>query len=297
MKHVLLLIFLATFVSGIAQEMDITVKVSAPNLTIADPGIFKNLEREVNEMINNNQWTEEEYEDHEKISGQISITISKEISATSFEAEIAVLSARPVFNSSYTSQLVKYLDKNVTFSYDGLKPIQKSDNYVDNLSSILTFYVYYIIGMDYDSFSPYGGDAYFQKAFDIYASLPNTLQRGDDGWRADGNSQNNRYFLVENVRNPSLRGFRNAYYEYHRLALDKMHEDPNRARAVLTSSITQMGAAEDNYPRAILVRMFSDAKQAEITEIYKPAPAGEKKKVSTIMSKIDPQKATIYKNI
>eukprot|EP00095_Tigriopus_kingsejongensis_P007455 snap_masked-scaffold293_size218662-processed-gene-1.0 protein:Tk07455 transcript:snap_masked-scaffold293_size218662-processed-gene-1.0-mRNA-1 annotation:"tryptophanyl-trna synthetase" len=124
---------------------------------IHHPKIFEALEQEISNMINNERWTDDVFQDHEKIKGQINITVTKELSATSFEAELSIIAARPVFNSTYTSQLIKYLDRSVIFSYDGVRPIQKSDNnYLDNLSSILTYYTYYVLGMDYDSFSPYG---------------------------------------------------------------------------------------------------------------------------------------------
>lgn len=282
----------------VAQELDFSITVVAPALANADPKIFQTLEQEISNMINRERWTEDTYQDHEKIKGQINLTVTKELSATSFEAELSIIAARPVFNSTYTSQLIKYLDRNVVFSYDGVRPIQKSDNnYLDNLSSILTYYTYFVLGMDYDSFSPFGGNPYFDKAFDVYTALPTSLQRGDRGWTPDNNAQQNRYYLLENVRNPSLKEFRNAFYEYHRLAMDKMYEDPDRARASLLAAITQIGEAEKNYPRSILIRMFSDAKELEIIDIFRPASGGEKSKVSKIMSAINPLKASVYKNL
>jgi len=228
----------------------------------------------------------------------MTITITKELSATSFEAELAIVTGRPVYKSTYNSQLIKYLDRNVIFSYDGIRPIQKSDNnYLDNLSSVITYYVYFILGMDYDSFSPNGGQVYFDKAFDVYNALPSGLQRSDKGWTNQDNTQQNRYFLLENARSPSLKGFRNAFYEYHRLGMDTMHEDPARARAVLLSAITQVGQAQIDYGRSILVRMFSDAKELEIIQVFEPAAAGEKQKVREIMSEINPQKSSAYKSL
>jgi len=296
----LLTIFSLLLVSGtiFAQELDIKVSVSSPANANADPKVFERLETEITELLNNTKWTEDEFQDHEKIQGQIAITITKEVSTTAFEAELSVISARPVFNSTYTSQLIKYLDRNVSFSYDGVRPIQKSENnYIDPLSSIITFYAYYIIGMDYDSFSPNGGEPYFDKAYDVFESLPSAIQRGDQGWTSDNLSQQNRYFLIENVRNPSLAPFRGAFYEYHRMALDKMHEDPEKSRAVLLSTLTQIGENDKNYPRSILIRMFSDAKELEIVDIFKAGSAGEKSKVKKIMSAINPTKSSAYRNL
>jgi len=155
-----------------AQELDFKINVSSPANSNTDPKVFEKLESEITELFNNTRWTDDTFQDHERIKGQLSLTITNELSSTAFEAELSVITARPVFNSTYTSQLIKYLDRNVSFSYDGVRPIQKSDNnYLDALSSILTFYAYYIIGMDYDSFSPNGGEPYFDKAYDVFEAL------------------------------------------------------------------------------------------------------------------------------
>ena len=281
-----------------AQELDFKISVSSPANSNTDPKVFEKLETEITELFNNTRWTDDTFQDHERIKGQIAITITNELSSTSFEAELSVISARPVFNSTYTSQLIKYLDRNVSFNYDGVRPIQKSDNnYLDPLSSILTFYAYYILGMDYDSFSPNGGEPFFDKAYDVFEALPSAVQRGDRGWSSDDLSQQNRYFLLENIRNPSLAPFRNAFYEYHRVALDNMHDDPEKSRAVLLSTITQIGENDKNYPRSILIRMFSDAKELEIVDIYKAGSAGEKTKVKKIMSAINPTKSSAYRDL
>jgi len=298
MKRIWIVLALTLWVCGaaIAQELDFQVSVNAQAVASADPKTFQQLQTELSELLNRSTWTEDNFEDHEKISGQITITITKELSPTSFEAEMAIISGRPVYNSTYNSPLIKYLDRNVVFSYDGIRPVQKSDNnYIDNLSSIVTYYVYFILGMDYDSFSANGGNPYFDKAFDVYNALPSGLQRSDRGWTPDDNTQQNRYFLLENARSPSLRGFRSAFYEYHRLGMDTMHEDAGKARAVLVSAITQMGQAQSEYGRSILVRMFSDAKELEIVQIFQPASAGEKSKVIDVMSTINPQKSSAYK--
>lgn len=299
MRHyTIILLSILTSFSVFGQEFDFKVSVKAPSIANADPTIFKKLETEVSNMINNNRWTEDEYQAHEKINGQLNITITKELSATSFEAEIAIISGRPVYKSTSSTQTMKYLDKNVQFSYDGVQPVQKTDNtYIDNLSSIITFYMYYVLGLDYDSFSLSGGTPYFQKAFDVYNSIPSNIQRGDKGWTNEDNSRRNRYFLIQNTRNPSLREFRRAFYEYHRLGLDEMHRDAGRARAVMTSAITQMGEADNNNPGSVLIRMFTDAKEMEILDVYKVAIEGEKKKVGDILGRINPLKASIFKNM
>jgi len=297
-KTALITIILLSSQLLFGQELDFKVNVSSPANVSTDPKVFEKLETELTELLNSTRWTEEDYEEHEKIKGQLSITITNEVSVSNFEAELSVISARPIFGSTYTSQLIKYQDKSVNFNYDGVRPVQRTENnYIDPLSSIISFYAYIIIGMDYDSFSDKGGDPYFDKAYVIYESLPSVVQRGDKGWSNNSISQQNRFYLLDNVRNPSLSQFRTAFYEYHRLALDIFHEDPDKGRAILTSAITQMGENDKRFPRSILIRMFSDAKELEISEVYKPAAKGERTKVGKIMSTINPLKASVYNNL
>lgn len=299
MRVAILILFLVASGSHLkAQDLDIDVTVTVTQQAIgdADPSVFKKLEADISEMINNNKWTEETFQEHEKIQGSITLAITEQLSLTSFQAELTIVSARPVFNSTYTTRLLNYADRGLVFSYDGVQPIYKSDNnYIDNLSTVLTYYMYILIGVDYDSFSPSGGDPYFEKAYEIYDALPSSLQRGDRGWTNEDISQQNRYFLLENIRNPSLKGFRTAFYEYHRKGLDLLHEDPDKARAVMVSAITQISDAEKKYPRAILVRNFTDAKDNEILDIFGPASVGEKSKVRKIMTELNPIKEAYKK--
>lgn len=281
-----------------AQELDFDISVKAPTLDNADPKIFQTLEAEIKQLFNETRWTEDTYQDHEKIKGQLTLTVTAETSPTTFEGEITLVSVRPIYKSTTTTQLIRYFDKNVSFSYDGLQPIVKSDNsYIDNLSSILTYFAYIVLAVDYDSFSSNGGEPYYDKAYDVYAALPQGLQRGDSGWSSDNFQGQNRYFLVENARNPSLRAFRAAYYDYHRLAIDNMYDDPHKSRAVMMSAITQIGETERNYPRSIFIRMFSDAKKLELANIFKGASNGEKSKLKKIMGSIDPSNNTIFNNL
>lgn len=281
-----------------AQEFDLSVKVSAPALKTADPKIMEALQQEMERLFNNNRWTEDSFEDHEKITGSIQLTIKEDLSATSFKGELIIQTSRPVFNSNYSTQTMRYLDRNITFSYDGLRPLQRTDDgYVDNFSSILSFYAYYILAVDYDSFSNLGGDQYYDQAFNIYNSLPNSIQRGDSGWTQDDKRQQNRYYLLENARSPRFRRYREAFYSYHRLGLDKMYEDVVASRQVLLEAITDVGRVNKEVNNTILPRMFSDTKRIEILDIFIVADADQKTKVRNIMISIDPTQTEAYRDL
>jgi len=281
-----------------AQEFNLSVKVSAPAISIADPKIFDALQQEMENLFNGNQWTEDTFDDHEKISGSIQLTIKEELSATTFKAELIVQLSRPVFNAQYSTQTMRYLDRNVTFTYDGLKPLQRTDDgYLDNFSSMLSFYAYYMLAVDYDTFSNLGGDIYYDKAFNIYNALPNNVQRGDSGWTQDDKRQQNRYYLIENARSPRFRRYREAFYAYHRQGLDKMYDDPIAARQVMLEAITDVGRVNKEVNNTILPRMFSDTKRIEIIDIFIVADADQKTKVRSVMISIDPTQTEAYKDL
>ncbi|MBK8518702.1 MAG: DUF4835 family protein [Saprospiraceae bacterium] len=293
----LLFLLLTTFFSSNCQELNFNVTVvtqASINSLNSDVSIFKDLEKNLKEFINNTKWGEDDFQPHEKIRGSLQLTITEEVQPTVFKAELVVQTERPVYNSIYTSPMINLIDKNVTFSFNGLQPLFKTNNtFYDNLSSILSFYVYYSLGMDYDSFKMNGGEPYFQKAQEVISSLPSINAR-DEGWKNDGSGRRNRYWLVENILNPRMRQFRQAYYEYHRLCLDKMYDEPDKSRAVLLSAITSIGQANIDYPNTYIIQMFGDSKKDEIVEIFKIGDRGQKTKVKTIMVGMDPSKTEKY---
>jgi len=214
------LIFFSTLVRS--QELNINVDISAPRLNLVDPKVFETMESQISDFINKTKWTDDEFEEFEKIEGNINITITAELSATSFAADIYVQSIRPVFNSNYKTQVINFLDK-VTFTYREFQPIQNSYNaFYDPLSSLLTFYVYLIIGSDYDTYSLLGGDPYFETAQNIVNSIPTSNQSLVGEWGSQGDTRN-KYWIMENIRNARIRPIRQALYDYNINGLDKMH--------------------------------------------------------------------------
>jgi len=290
--------FLFLSLTSMAQEFNLSVKVSAPALATADPKVMEALQQEMENLFNRNQWTEDSFEEHERLTGTIQLTIQEELSATTFRGELIVQLSRPVYNSSYSTQTMRYLDRNITFSYDGLTPLQVTDDgYTDNFSSILSFYAYYMLAVDYDSFSPMGGDKYYEQAFGIYNNLPSGVQRGDAGWNQNDKRQQNRYFLIENARSPRFRRYREAFYAYHRLGLDRMYEDVEGSREVLTEAIIDVGRVNKEVNNTILPRMFSDTKRIEILDIFLVADPAQKTKVRNIMIDIDPTQTEAYNDL
>ena len=296
--RVILLLFCLCFSKLIsAQELNLDVKVSAPKLNLVDPKVFKTLELTIDEFLNNNQWTEHEYEPHEKIEGSFTLNILDEITANDFVGEIRIQTLRPVYNSSYKTPLINIVDKSVAFSYSEFQPLENSTNsYIDNLSSILTYYVYTILAYDYDSFEALGGEQYFQKAQNVINVLPSSLSTGDDGWRILGLDRN-RYWLIENALSPRIRPLRAAFYEYHIKSLDMMYDDLERSIAIMQSTLATLDEVEDSYPNTYYVQAFADTKRDEIVNIFKGANKGQQTRVHEIMVNVDPAQSSLYEEI
>ncbi len=296
MKNIILTtLFLLVGLAAFAQELNVTVRVNSQKAQ-GDPQIFKSLESTVQEFMNNQKWTEDEFELGERIDVNLQLTITQELSASSFAAELQIQAIRPVFNSDYQTPILTHLDKAVTFTFEAYQPIQYQENaFTDNLSHILAFYANVILGLDYDSFSPYGGEKYFQIAQSIINIFP-ANQSSSAGWTAQGAKQS-RYWLMESMLNPSVRPYREAMYTYHRQGLDIMHDDLETGKAVLMQVLETVGQVNNKYLNAMVLRMFANAKAGEIIEIFKVAPRQLKTRVYAIMSKIDPANASKYRAI
>lgn len=293
-RYIYVLLFVAIFTQLNAQEFNLNISVLTPQLQTADPAIFKALENDLYEFFNNQKWTDDTYNDEERIEGSILITISKELSSTEFVADVTIQSIRPVFNSTYSSKMINYLDKGMTFEYVQNQPIQNSkDKYFDNLSSVMSFYAYTILGFDYDSFSPKGGTKYFRLAQDVMNNVPKNVQSADNSW-TENNKKRGRYYIIENLFNPRLKNFRDAWYNYHRQGLDIMYSDDGKGRAVTLAVIRDLESASKNYQNSMLAQMFADSKNSEIVEIFLEADKPTQTRVFNMMVNIDPFRANIY---
>ena len=290
-----LAIFMVTVIA--AQELNIQVSVSTPKLQTADPKVFETLEASLIDFLANQKWTNDIFETEERINCNFQLTIKEELSSTSFKADLAVNATRPVYGSVYETPLINYVDKDVQFEYEQNQPLEYSINsYKNNLTSVFTFYTYFILGMDYDSYSPLGGEKYFKIADEIINAIPQSEQNRYRGWRSTDGDRN-RYWMVENVFNPRVRPLREAYYKYHRHGLDLMESEPNIGKQNMLAAIKILQEVERNYINAMIVQMFADAKQSEIIEVFKVASTTQKNQVHKLMTKVDPSHASNYRKI
>jgi hypothetical protein len=270
------------------------VTVNTPKLQSADPKVFKTLQTTLTDLINNTKWTENEYETTERIQVSFTMNITEEVSATAFRADLAIQATRPVFNSNYETVIFSYQDQDVNFTYEEYQPLEFAKNvFSDNLSAIVAFYCYIIVGLDNDSFAELGGDGAFQEAQNIVSTIPSNIAQNFPGWTSiDG--QRNRYWLIENVLSPRLIGFRKAIYTYHRGGLDRMADDLTTATVTCATAIAQIAEANKVYRNSMIVQIFAQMKSTEILQIFTGADNTQKKRVHTAMTQIDAANASKY---
>lgn len=291
------LLLIACFISAAlpGQDIDFQININTPKLQTTDPRVFESLANSIRDFVDNENWSDDIFESEERIKCSVQLTIREELSASSFTADMAIQAVRPVYGSTYETILLSHVDKDISFQYEEFQPLIYSRNtYKDNLSSILSFYVNIILGMDYDTFSPFGGENYFQIANDILNTVPPAATQLHPGWRSlDG--RRNRYWIIENMLSPKFRPYRTAMYDYHRQGLDIMGEDVNTGRAVILQSLEVISEVDRSYPNSMLISMFANAKASEVIEIFKKGNSDEKTKARSIMSKIDAPNAEKYR--
>ena len=295
MRYLITLFALLTFVSsGISQELNATVRISAPKLQTVDPKVFKTMEQDVLDFMNNTSWTNDDYQLDERIECSFQINILEELSTNVFKADIAIQAIRPVYGSDYATATISHVDRDVVITYEEYQPIQESrDGFRDQLSSVLTFYAYLILGYDNDTFSYTGGEPYFQICQQIMTNIPPSVQSLDRGWNSNSN-KNSRYWLLENLLSPKLRAYREAMYKYHREGLDVMSSDLAKGQTEVLTAILALDGARNQYPNSLALQIFARAKSEEIIEIFKGADSSSKNKVMQVMRRIDVANANKY---
>ena len=280
-----------------AQEFNVKVKVSSPTSKLIDPKVFKTLETEIQEFYNSNRWTEDEFEPEERIEADILITVKDEVSATRFVADLTIQTIRPIFNSSVNSRLLNHIDKEIAVSYIELQPIYRNLNgYTDNLSQILTFYGYLMLGYDYESFSPNGGQEYFQIAQTIISNVPTNIVKADPGWDPMSRKRS-RFSLIDDLMNPRSKEFRQAFYDYHRNGIDILATDLDRAKVILLDCLQKVEQLERSIPNNTVVNLFCDTKRNEIIDIFQGAEQKQRNEAYRIMVKVDPAQTDRYNSL
>ncbi len=262
-----IILFLALLCSakGIAQELNATVQVNYQNVQTTETRIFEDMETSFSQFLNNRKWTNDTYAPEERINCNFIITIDLMPTVNDFEATVQIQSSRPVYGTSYETIVLNFADRDWNFRYVEDQPLNFNvNNFTDNITSLLAFYAYIIIGLDYDTFSELGGQPYFEIAQQITV---NAQQQGL-GWDQFGGNQRNRYWLVENMINPQMIPIREGLYSYHRQGLDLFMEEEDKGRENILEAIQGMEEVRKLFPQAIALISFFDAKNDELVSVF-----------------------------
>ena len=292
MRRKLVLIFLCNCPSTIfSQELNCRVVINADQIQTTERSIFKEMEVAFAEFMNNTKWTEDEFELEERIKCNIILNLSSMPSSGQFEASVQVISSRPVYNTDYETILFNFADRDWSFEYVPSQPLAYNQNtYVNNLSSLLSFYAYVILGLDYDSFGEKGGDPHFKMAEQI---LINAQQSQRAGWN-QFNSVRSRYWLIDNILSSQLNHLRLAYYQYHRQGLDVMSKNEEEGRKNILESIKKLYKANKSRPRSIFTISFLDAKSIELAQVFTKGQSTQRKEAYNLLTSIDPTKTKTF---
>lgn len=276
------------------QEFLVSVSVNAPTIEGTDRRVFESLQSALYEFMNNRKWTNVNIKNLERIECTMMLTIRERMSSDEYKGTLNIVLQRPIYKTSYNSVQLNFIDENIQFRYLESQPLEFSDNaFSSNLTATFAFYAYIMLGLDFDSYSLNGGDAFFTAAENIVNSAQNANERG---WKAfDGNR--NRYWLVENLRNPAYRGLRQFLYEYHRTGLDVMADNQDEGRANIATALSYLEQAKKSRSDLFFLQLLTDAKRDEIINIFSKGSPQEKTKVANIMREVDPSNASKYEKI
>jgi hypothetical protein len=296
----LLLLFLLTLIPGIinSQELNCNVQVSAQKVQGSNRQVFENMQRDIYEFMNNTVWSNHVYSYAERIDCNILININDQISADEFNGTIQVQLRRPIFNTTYNSTVLNFIDNNFRFRYVEFQPLEfDPSTHRSSLVSVLAYYAYIILGFDYDSFSPKGGTDFFRIAEKIVTNAQNAVE---PGWKPyDGSRNRNRYWLVKNILDDEYSEIRQFIYDYNINGLDRMESRTSEAR---TNMVESLRLIQDVYrrkpdPFMYLIQVIVDAKSDELVNIFSESFPEEKSRVVQILTEIDPANKTKYEKI
>ncbi|MES2799172.1 MAG: DUF4835 family protein [Bacteroidota bacterium] len=298
MKNFILILLVGLHFSSSAQELNCQVTVitnSKLEVTSVEKEVFDQLKQTVYDMMNTTQWTKDKFKVEERINCNIQFQINEIPASGTYKGSIQVQYSRPGFNTSYNTTVFNFQDDDLVFNYSrNAVLIYAPNQYRDNLTSILAFYAYFIIGMDYDTFSLKGGTPYFNEAQSIVS-----LAQGSSspGWKSNETGKRNRFYLVDNILHQLFEPLRDCTYEYHRLGIDVLYENKIEGRKAIYAALNKLNKVVAARPNAINLINFVQSKLEELKSLYADAEVKEKNDVVNLLKRIDPANASRYAEI
>ena len=295
-----LLLFLVVSSTSIGQELNARVTVVTTRVSNnVNRNTFLTLQTALNNFLNNRKWSSETYAPNERIDCNFLLNLESTSETNVYKASLTIQAARPVFNTNYLSPIINYKDDDLTFKYIEFQQLDFNENRVtgtdalaSNLTAVFAYYAYLIIGFDSDSFSPKGGEVYFQKAQNIVNNAPDG--RNISGWKAfDG--IRNRYWLVENMSNSRFAIMHDIYYNYYRLVMDKLYDDEKGARAELLNVLNLLDNFNTENPNKMITQFFFQGKATELVKVFSKASPPDKARAMELLPRLDLTNAGKYK--
>ena len=268
-----------------AQELRATVVINYDNIPGSNKQVFQTLERSLIEFVNQKKWTDKRFKQHEKIDCSFVLTLTEQTSSNEFVGTLQVQSSRPVYGSTYLSTVLNFKDNKISFRYTEYENFQYNPNGFDsNLVSVFAYYVYFILGLDADTFALNGGTAYYNTAENV---VNQAQQSGYAGWMSTSSGAN-RFKIISDILSGTYDGYRSALYSYHIEGMDLMHTDKSNAKMNIDESLQMIKEIHNRRPNALLIRMFMDSKVDEIVEIFSGGPRFETSQLKEDLSKMSP---------
>ena len=299
-KLLFCLLLLAGAMQLQAQELQAKVTILTQSLpTSVNKQRFNTLQSQLTNLLNNRKWTGDTYNAQEKIECNFLLNITESTGDDVFKATVTIQSARPIYNSAYKSPIINVQDPDVTFKYVEYQPVEFNETRVAgndplsaNLTAAIAYYVYIILGFDYNSFALKGGNSYFVQAQNIVNNAPES--RDISGWKAfDG--QRNRYWLANNALNTRYNVFNDIVYNYYRQGMDQMYDNANTARENILNVLVQLQTFNRENPNTMIMQFFMQSKYSELVGVFKKASPDMRSRALNILQQIDPSNADKYR--
>lgn len=286
MRRIFLFIIVlsACIFASVAQELNCTVEVNTQQVEGTNKSVFETLKEAISTYMNETRFSNATFAPNEKIECRMFFTI-KEYNEDRMKGELQVQLSRPVYNSTYTTTLLNFRDTRIEFEYREGNPLVFNENNVDNnLVALLDYYAYLFLALDFDSFSPKGGQVFWDKAQSV---VQQAQSLGEVGWRAFEDTKN-RSAVLSGFTESNTAGIRELIYNYHRRGLDEMVTSPDKGRAVITESLAEIQKIGQNAPMSVVLSIFRDAKLDELVNVYSKAPASEREKAYDTLQPVYP---------
>ena len=301
-KIIIVFVFVVTALFAQGQEIQARLTIMAAKVsTKVDKKVFLTLQTALMNFLNNRRWTTDPFQPGEKIQCNFLLTIDEDLGNNVFKGKLTVQAARPIYNTNYDSPIINFLDDNVSFRYVEFQPIEFNENRIQgndplaaNITAILAYYVNMILGFDYGSFSPRGGDTYFQKAWNIVNNAPENSSIS--GWKSfDG--LRNRYWLAENLNNNRFALVHDALYSYYRTGMDIFYENEDAGRTGILNCLNFLNTLDSGNPNSMIIQFFFQGKSNELVKVFSKASADQKTRAKDFLTRLDITNGAAYKEL